>query len=137
MGYQKRKNGERGDMKDVQERLGNRKGTPNWQGFISCELTAEDKDALRALENSWSDNMSQEMEALGVQGYKLGMSYNESTQTFSVSITDNDPNSAMAGYCLVGRGRSVEHAFDALMYKHTVLLKDGWTDIARPRDEYS
>jgi len=137
MGYQKRKNGERYDSADVQKNLGNRRGTPNWQGFISCELTTEDKTALRETETLWSDDAIKELEASLIQGYKVGMSFNQEQETFTVSLTDNDPNSEFGGYCLTGRGSSLENAFNALMYKHLVRLKDGWKNVAVKRDEYS
>jgi len=135
-GYQKnRRNQERQRQKDKDRKSAYERA--DWQGFLPCVLTPEDKaqiDADRLIDDFGSvANLDQFLTAY----YKITFSLDPNNDTYVCSMTDTDANSDFGGYCLTGRGPTLLAAFASLMYKHTVKLAEGWDMNVRAIDDYS
>lgn len=69
--------------------------------------------------------MTDYLEATTRENNKITFSYDVAHTTFIVALTCRDKASANAGLTLTARGSSLLNALSALIYKDTVILKDG------------
>lgn len=99
---------------------------PEWKGFVSCELTVEDKKALREGAMSYEDAWEGLLDIIP-EGYKLSVSWDEKNDTFTASLTAGKGTAGNAGWCLTGRGATFDGAVVSLAYKHFSKLRRDWT----------
>lgn len=99
---------------------------PEWKGFVSCELTVEDKKALREGAMSYEDAWEGLLDIIP-EGYKLSISWDEKNDTFTASLTAGAGTGDNAGWCLTGRGASFDGAIISLGYKHFTKLRRDWS----------
>ena len=110
--------------KERKERQASNK-RPEWQGFVSCELTVEDKKALREGAMTYEDAWEGLLDIIP-EGYKLSISWDEKNDTFTASLTAGAGTGGNAGWCLTGRGASFDGAIISLGYKHFTKLRRDW-----------
>jgi hypothetical protein len=107
-----------------------------WKGFVSCELSTEDKYLLKTTDYAAVYPFDTTMPMLLEDGYKLSLSHDSKTSAYLAALTDNNPESDACGLCLTARGSSIYKAITALFYKHFVLLEDGWEAPIERDEEY-
>lgn len=107
-----------------------------WQGFVECRLSDEDKEDF---EHWFEANTLDPMRFLYDfvrDGFKVSLTPEVTKGSYTATITDNDPTSPQAGWALSAFGDSLEKAIMVLVYKHTVLLQDGWVIGAKDKPQY-
>jgi len=97
-----------------------------WQGFINCRLSDEQKEDFEAWWEAGIPDLSGKWLGLVKDGYKTTLSWDIPKNTYTATITDNDAQSELAGWALSAFGDSPEKAIAVLLYKHNVVLVDGW-----------
>lgn len=105
-------------------------GKGDWKGFVGCELTQDDKAAIREFSNRYGDAWTHVMGRV-FAGYKLGVSYDNGNNSYNVSLTCWRSSDANNGWCLSARGGSVQSAVIALWYKDEILLEGAWAKAGR------
>lgn len=125
------------DAKNAKRKSSPKKPAQTWKGFISCELSNEDKHTLKTTDIFVSYPLETTIASLVTLGYKVSQNRDWKNDSYLASLTDNDPESPTNGYTLTGRGGSPAKAMAALFYKHFVLLEDGWETPTEKDDEYS
>jgi len=120
-GYEKRKR----ELEQEKQKGGKR---PSWQKtFVDCNLSKEDKEAVkRTLENP--DAVMERITQLFLDGYKVSMSYDATSDAFGCYVTMPDEGHPAHGSCLTARGPSLLGAFATLCYKHFVMLDGTWAN---------
>jgi hypothetical protein len=125
MGYEKNKALER-KQKAAEKRAANKPVKVEWKGFVNCDLTADHKADLEGYDTETEFPLREGLEELAADGYKVSFSKDFKNNCEMAIMYDQNPQSDFAGYALVGRGSSVWDAWCALMYRHIVILSDGW-----------
>lgn len=136
MGYEKNKEAER-KQKAAERRAATKPVKVEWKGFVNCELTAEHKADLEGYDTPTEFPFREGMEELTAEGYKVSISWDAKNSCFMALMYDQNPQSDFAGYALVGRGESVWDAWCALMYRHIVILSEGWNIEPKQKSRYS
>ncbi len=98
---------------------------PDWKGFVTCELTVEDKKSLREGAMPYEDAWEGLLDVIP-EGYKLSISWDDKNETFTASLTAGAGTGDNAGWCLTGRGASFDGAVCSLAYKHFTKLARNW-----------
>jgi len=122
-------------LSDERERPVNGKGA--FKGFIQHNLTAEEKKAY----DNWTlspDDLWDAIERIIDNGYKLSTSHDDYNSTRQASLTCNNPKLPDYGWVLVARAPDSFNAIALIVFKHTVLLGENWTEFhARARETSS
>lgn len=135
MGLAKNAEAER-KAKAAEKRRVNQPKKVEWKGFVECNLTAENKADLEGMDTETEFPFAEGMAELVDEGYKISFSYDAKNKTHMVTLYDQNPQSDFAGYALTGRGASVRDAWDALMYRHIIILSDGWEVQPKTQSRY-
>lgn len=102
---------------------------PEWKGFVACELTTADRDLLEQGAMSYEDAWEGLVDIIP-EGYKLSFSWDDKNDTFTASLTGGAGTGDNAGWCLTGRGSSLDGAIISLAYKHFTKLQRAWNAAA-------
>jgi len=106
-----------------------------WNGFVACELTAEDKAAFKV----WDVDFADAWELLigrVTEGYRLSFSHNKKNDSFIVSLTGGEGTGANEGYTLSAFGKTVDVALRVLAYKDAFILEGVWENAkVQPQDD--
>ncbi len=106
------------------KKSGSATGAP-WKGFVEVGLSDADKTELKA-QDVELEAIYEEIDKVVTDGYKVSFGMDKDGVTCRATLMDVQPDSPYAGYALSGRGRDPRHAFASVIYKHRVLLPDGW-----------
>lgn len=100
---------------------------PRWNNaqFVQLELTDEQSKQLKAT-NVTADEILAQMEAMVDDGYKFTIKYDSYGDCVGVWCQTTEDGQANSGFILTGRGTRIDKALKQLLYKHHVLLPDGW-----------
>jgi len=104
------------------------KATPSkvWNGFVNCELSAEDKTYFRV----WDVEVDDAFDLLlgrVVGNYRLSISYNKKNDNFIASLTANEGTGANEGYTLSAFGKDMPTAIRVLAFKDSHILSGNWS----------
>ena len=102
----------------------------SWRGFVNVDLSAADKEAIRAGDVGFDDAWGFLMQRV-LEGYKLSLSFDHGNSSWVASLTCKRSSDANVGLCLTARGGRVEGAVLALWYKDDVLLARSWSGRAQ------
>lgn len=111
----------------------------DWRGFVTVELTNEDKNTIRGMGDRFGEAWAWLIDCI-FNGYKFGASYDHKNSSYVVTLTCWRASDKNIGLCLTARGGGFNPAVIALWYKDTQLLEGDWTKQrpagARFEDEY-
>lgn len=96
-----------------------------WRGFVTCDLSTDDKAAVKATLTQQSEHWEWVEERLAL-GYRLSVAYDLDHTSFILSLTAREKSDPNQGWTLTARGGSFGAALAALRYKDTVLLGGDW-----------
>lgn len=116
------------------QRKTSRKHTPKvskakWRGFINVSLSSTHKKAIK--ERIHSDVEALEfLENLVSDGYKVSLSCEPSSATYTVAVTAAYDNLPEAGYAFSMRHKDMLTAISAVSYVHDVMSDGGrWSQV--------
>lgn len=113
------------------------KKTParTWNGFVSCELTAEDKASFKVWDVDFGDAFDLMMGRV-TEGYRLSISFNKRNDSYIASLTGAEGVGANEGYTLSAFGKDVATAIRVLAYKDSFILEGVWENAkVQPKDD--
>lgn len=96
-----------------------------WKGFANVAFNAE----ARAIYENWSlssEALTQRVEDLTAEGYRITLTYDKANQASQCSFTCQNERSANNGYTLTARGPSWWDALTVAIFKHDVLTGGEW-----------
>jgi len=96
-----------------------------WNGFVNCELTAEDKAHFKVWDVEFADAFELLIGRV-TEGYRLSYSFNKKNDSFICSLTAGEGTGANEGYTLSAFGKSVDTALRVLAYKDAFMLEGNW-----------
>lgn len=96
-----------------------------WNGFVSCELTAEDKATFKVWDVDFGDAFDLLVGRV-TEGYRFSLSHNKKNDSFIASLTGSEDNGDNAGYTLSAFGKDVATAMRVLAYKDGFILEGVW-----------
>lgn len=102
-----------------------------WHGFVECKLT----DAEKELFGQWDihdGDLFVLLSAATCTGLKLSLTFNKQNEHFVASFTGGAESGKNEGWTLSAFAPDWYNAVRALLFKHEVLLADGW-DAAKDR----
>lgn len=106
-----------------------RKETIEFQGYVEVRLDETQKKAFAAWRKE-NDNLGLLLDKLVEAGYRCSLSWDDYNEAYMASITTKDPQSTNAGWVLVGRGPDCVGAAYQALFKHYVVAKEAWLNIA-------
>jgi len=100
-----------------------------WNGFVTCNLSADDKKELAQLLGDTDLAATfDDLASITEEGFAFSLKPpTEKTQSFAASFRGIDPESKNAGWMLTGWGADPTAAMICLLYKHTVLLRGDYS----------
>lgn len=100
-----------------------------WNGFVTCNLSSEDKKELsRLLAGTDLNATFDDLATITEEGFAFSLKPpTEKTQSFAASFRGIDPESSNAGWMLTGWGADPVAAMVCLLYKHMVLLRGDYS----------
>lgn len=99
----------------------------DWIGFVQCELSTSDKEAIVADETDLNDLIDWQDGLLSL-GYKFSQTMDFSNHSYIATVTGAYNICPNAGYAVNGRGKNAYMALKALWWKVEKLLPNNWTD---------
>ena len=102
-----------------------------WVGYVNKRMTDQSREQLEAWDFTFEDCFDLLVRRVE-QGYKFTLAYMKDNDTFTASLTCNDPKSADAGMTLNGFAPSSDLAIRVLMFKDSILLSEGWSGASDP-----
>lgn len=104
-------------------------GKLKWKGFVKCNLTALDKQALTVIFNEVDvTNLLDDIAHIVSEGFAFSLKPpTEKTQSFAASFRGIDPESDNAGWMLTGWGADGIAAMVTLVYKHNEILRGDYS----------
>lgn len=99
----------------------------DWNGFIDCKLTDEDRAALEAWDVHDGD-LWDAIATYGERGYKLSVSYQKQQDSWVAACTGTEHAGKNAGWAVSAYGPTPYDAMRTLYFKLAVVLPDNWTD---------
>lgn len=96
-----------------------------WNGFVACELTAEDKATFKLWDVDFGDAFDLLIGRV-TEGYRFSLSHNKKNDSFIASLTGSEDNGDNAGYTLSAFGKDVATAMRVLAYKDGFILEGVW-----------
>lgn len=109
-----------------------------FQGFISCSMSDEDKAAFQvwSAQQTFEGHMEHVLEMID-RNYKFTVSMNTSNNAVIATYTCNNAAVHDFGWALSGFGPDMPTALAVLNFKHFVMLEQSWVSHARPTKQYS
>lgn len=107
-----------------------------WQGFINCRLDDEAKEDFESWYDAGIPDLDSQWISLASDGYKTTLSWDIPKNMYTATITDNDAQSEFAGWALSAFADDPRKAIAVLLYKHKVVLVDGWVIDDRSKPQY-
>jgi hypothetical protein len=105
-----------------------------WQ-FVRHQMTRDEKTAFREWQLTGEDLVNM-LDRLVDGSYKVSVSSDDYNKCNQATLTCKDTKSDDYGYILVGRASSAFDALKVVLYKHYVLLVDGWQNwVEREADD--
>jgi len=96
-----------------------------WNGFVACELTAEDKATFKVWDVDFGDAFDLLVGRV-TEGYRLSVSHNKKNDSFIASLTGSEDNGDNAGYTLSAFGKDIATAMRVLAFKDGFILEGVW-----------
>lgn len=100
-----------------------------FKGFVNYVLSDADKTAFKDWDMDDHD-LWQVLAACLQSGYKISATYNSQNDTYSATFMCRDVSLANAGLVLSSFAPDPYNAVKSLVFKHTVILDENWTDAA-------
>lgn len=106
-----------------------------WNGFVACELTAEDKASFKVWDVDFGDAFDLMMGRV-TEGYRLSLSFNKRNDSYIASLTGAEGAGGNEGYTLSAFGKDVATAIRVLAYKDSFILEGVWENAkVQPKDD--
>jgi len=106
-----------------------------WNGFVNCELTAEDKATFKVWDVDFGDAFDLLVGRV-TEGYRLSVSHNKKNDSFIASLTGSEDCGDNAGYTLSAFGKDIATAMRVLAYKDGFILEGVWDNAkVQPKDD--
>jgi len=99
---------------------------PEFKGFISCELSEKQRQALKAIPISLEE-LDNTLTKLIEDNYKVSMSWDTYNSCYQAFLSTTDDQSEHSGWILSGRGSTASKSLKQLFYKHFTILKEQWS----------
>lgn len=108
--------------------------SPTMPRFVDVKLTQEQKaDFLRT---QYTDReLVTFLQSVSDDGYRVGVSWNGESQSYTVSLTCRDPKSVNAGLCMTSFAGTVSKAIALAQYKHVLVTEEKWLGTAVSPEE--
>ncbi len=97
-----------------------------FKGFVNYDLSDAEKERLSELDLEVEFPLASQISDAVGDRYKVTLSYDVGHSCYTASLTDVNGFRDAFGYILTGRGKSMHHAWAALMYRHLYVFPDGW-----------
>lgn len=112
-------------------------GAGNWFGYIRCDFDKGLREQFNeTVTGPYAEAALEWFLTRPNEGFRVSVSWDAAGKSFLASMTGNDPAYPTCyGWTLTARARDVERAVCALFFKHTVILKNDWSDHAFVRDD--
>lgn len=119
----------------IQERMkimGSEKRSVAVRAWANYTLTEDDKTAISEMGVS-AETLLQDFGALVFSGYRLSLTYDDFSDSLQASLVCGNDKDRNYGLGLSARNPDPLVALTTLMYKHQVLLADGWEPYTKRR----
>lgn len=111
-------------------------GKFEFKGFVNLEFNPAEKKALGDWLNTFNDDIADSITVLTEAQYKVGISYDEHHEAYSVTITCKYVSSPYFGYCFVLRHADVARGINVLRRVYDTLLSDGLYNVETRDDKH-
>lgn len=102
------------------------KKNDDWKGFISGQMTVEEKASFREYKMSDAE-VAKGIFNLNDDGYKLSCGYDKNNDSVFASITNRGGHADYVGFSLSAHAKSPEIALRLLLFKHYVIAEGDWS----------
>lgn len=102
--------------------------------FVDIKLTAEDRRAFLAWYLKPPD-LVRALQEFTDNGYRVGVSWSGTHQSYTVSLTCRDDSSPNNGACMTSFAGELARAIALAVYKHYVVASGVWSSVAGGESE--
>lgn len=99
-----------------------------WGGFINLRLTELQKNDFKIWFTDNNDTVSDRVESLLIDGFKLSIAFNADNDTFSASVIGCLLVSSQKRYAVSAYAPNWWQAIALVIYKHFVIAEQKWDD---------
>jgi len=101
----------------------------SWKGFINISLSNTHKQAIK--DNTLGINEAYSfLESIGLEGYKVSLSCEPDSSTWTVAVTQSYSHLPNPGYAFSMRHKDLQVAISAVYYVHVVMSDHGdWASV--------
>jgi len=94
--------------------------------WVACDLNDQDKAALKARKLNYNEMMGG-ISALIDAHFRITISFDERADCVGAYLTAPKEKATEKTRCLSARGHTLDHALQALLYKHYEKLGEDWS----------
>ncbi|KKL05849.1 hypothetical protein LCGC14_2601930 [marine sediment metagenome] len=111
-------------------------GKFEFKGFVNLEFTPDERQAMGDWLDTFNDSASDSIAVLTEAMYKVGFSYDDHNEAYSITITCKYRSSPYFGYCFVLRHSDITRGINILRRVYDTLLVDGLYNMQTGADKY-
>jgi hypothetical protein len=108
---------------------GSKVQSENWTKFVDISLAGVTKDDISA-EYGDIGSIGNGVDSLLRSGYRIGVSFNGTTNSYICSLTCRDDGSPNHGCTVTSHASDWWLALQVMLYKHFVVARENWLEVS-------